>query len=181
MARGNDDVEQDTKEPQFVGSTHRPPDNTSFSIPGQYTFDRTRPWTKHLSGYPRYSAFIASDEDKSTTIFRRFQRLSARNLLYLESELSELEAIQDRLDQEAKRDEDLELSAQSWELLRLQAEGGCAVPFDDSTEEGVEQNRRNNRLQEAAQERYHIAMRIRAVLTEYRQLDPQNRSENVTD
>ncbi|PVH75814.1 hypothetical protein DL98DRAFT_592820 [Cadophora sp. DSE1049] len=126
-----------------------------------------RPWNKYVPGYPRYSAFIASDEDKSTTIFRRFQRLSTRNLLYLESELSELEAIQDRLDAEAKRDDDLELSAQSWELLRLQADGGCDVPCNEDTKEGVEQSERNARLQQAARERLEVALRIRHVLTEY--------------
>ncbi|KAL5320214.1 hypothetical protein ACEPPN_011015 [Leptodophora sp. 'Broadleaf-Isolate-01'] len=132
-----------------------------------YGFNKARPWTRYPSGYPRYSAFIAADEDKSTTIFRRFQRLSTRNLLYLESELSELEAEQDRLDLDAKRDEDLVLSAESWELLCMQASGGCAMPFDDNTQEGFEQSERNSRLQEAAQERLHLALRIREVLTAY--------------
>ena len=46
----------------------------------------------YLKGYPSLAAFIASDKDKSTVIYRRFDRLSARNLLYLQSELAELEA-----------------------------------------------------------------------------------------
>ena len=150
------------------GLQQRPDDAPIILGPAEAVSSRTRPWNKFLPGYPRYSAFIASDEDKSTTIFRRFQRLSTRNLLYLESELSELEAIQDRLDAEAKRDEDLRLSAQSWELLRLQASGGCDLQCDEETQEGIEKSERNSRLQEAAQERLEVALRIRRVLTEYR-------------
>jgi hypothetical protein len=45
-----------------------------------------------LPGFPSLAAFIASDKDKSTAIFRRFDRLAARNILYLQSELTELEA-----------------------------------------------------------------------------------------
>lgn len=52
----------------------------------------------YLKGYPSLAAFIASDKNKSTVIFRRFDRLGARNLLYLQSELAELEARQDALD-----------------------------------------------------------------------------------
>ncbi|KAH7400465.1 hypothetical protein BKA64DRAFT_642608 [Cadophora sp. MPI-SDFR-AT-0126] len=128
---------------------------------------KIRPWNKFLPGYPRYSAFIASDEDKSTTIFRRFQRLSTRNLLYLESELSELEAAQDKLDAEAKQDDDLELSAQSWELLCMQAGGDFDLRYHEDTKEGIEESERNSRLQEAAQKRIEVALRIRRVLTEY--------------
>ena len=51
-----------------------------------------------INGYASLAAFIASDRDRSTSIFRRFDRLSARNLLYLQSELAELEAQQDALD-----------------------------------------------------------------------------------
>jgi hypothetical protein len=54
----------------------------------------------YVKGYPSLAAFIASDRDKSTAIYRRFDRLSARNLLYLESELQELEERQDALDAE---------------------------------------------------------------------------------
>ena len=56
--------------------------------------------TKYVKGYPSLAAFIASDVDKSTYIYRRFDRLCARNLLYLQDELAELEARQDKLDEE---------------------------------------------------------------------------------
>lgn len=52
----------------------------------------------YLIGYPSLAAFIASDKNNTTAIFRRFDRLGARNLLYLQSELAELEARQDAFD-----------------------------------------------------------------------------------
>jgi hypothetical protein len=49
-------------------------------------------------GFPRVAYKIASDPDKTTVLFRRFDGLSARNLLYLEAELAELEAQQGTFD-----------------------------------------------------------------------------------
>ena len=76
----------------------------------------------YVKGYPSLAAFIASDCDKSTAIYRRFDRLSARNLLYLQSELLELEARQDALDAEDSRGtiEDKE-SARNWLILQRRA------------------------------------------------------------
>jgi hypothetical protein len=45
-----------------------------------------------LDGFPSLSEFVASDLDRTSLVFRRFDRLAARNLLYLQSELAELEA-----------------------------------------------------------------------------------------
>jgi len=81
-----------------------------------------------------------------TSLYRRFKRLSARNLLYLESSLSSLEEEQDRLDEEIRHSEDMQLSAQSWDLLCLQASTG----------------------NEMAGQRYALAIRIRDVLRTYR-------------
>jgi hypothetical protein len=53
-----------------------------------------------IDGFPRMAAKIASDTDKTTTIYRRFDELSARNLLYIEAEIAELEAQQKRCDLE---------------------------------------------------------------------------------
>jgi hypothetical protein len=53
---------------------------------------------KPINGFPRVAAKIAHDRDKTTTIYRRFDRLSARNLLFLQAELAELEALQDSYD-----------------------------------------------------------------------------------
>lgn len=53
-----------------------------------------------LSGFPSLAAFIASDRDRTTLIYKRFDELAARNLLYLQSQLAELHAKQRAFDQE---------------------------------------------------------------------------------
>jgi hypothetical protein len=53
---------------------------------------------KPINGFPRVADKIASDPDKTTTIYRRFDRLSARNLLFLEADIAELEALQNKYD-----------------------------------------------------------------------------------
>jgi hypothetical protein len=53
-----------------------------------------------IHGYQSLAAFIASDNDQSASIYKAHRRISARNLLYHETELSELEAELDALDQE---------------------------------------------------------------------------------
>ena len=148
------------------------------------TVDWKRPWTQYVMGYPRYAAFIASDEDRSTTIYRRFERLSARNLLYLETELQELEASQDQLDASCRVDPDLASSMQSLEELNMLGKWGSEVlPTDSGGVNGsLRSNQRlpqtqssharvrNNRdwfLSEAAQARLQVAARIRVVLREY--------------
>lgn len=62
---------------------------------------------KPSDGFPLVADKIASDADKTTTIYRRFDRLSARNLLLLQGELAELETLQNRYDAEdlKKRDQ----------------------------------------------------------------------------
>ncbi|KAF1842059.1 uncharacterized protein K460DRAFT_435383 [Cucurbitaria berberidis CBS 394.84] len=57
----------------------------------------------HLPGYPSLANFIASDRDRTTLIYKRFDELSARNLLYLQSELAELQARQQNFDQEDRK------------------------------------------------------------------------------
>ena len=52
-----------------------------------------------ITGYPSLAAFIASDQrGHRTSIFGRFEELAARNLLTLQSQLAELEALQRRYD-----------------------------------------------------------------------------------
>ena len=67
--------------------------------------------TSKCSGFIAVSSKIAYDPDKSTTIYRRFDRLSARNLLFYQAELAELEYQQmrlDKMDWEARAQEDME-------------------------------------------------------------------------
>ncbi|CAG8962483.1 hypothetical protein HYFRA_00014218 [Hymenoscyphus fraxineus] len=55
---------------------------------------------KPINGFPRVAQKLASDPDRTTTLFRRFDPLSSRNLLFLEAELSELETLQNKADQD---------------------------------------------------------------------------------
>jgi hypothetical protein len=71
-----------------------------------------------LRGFPSLAAFMSSNSNSETFIFKRFDKLAARNLLYLQSELAYL---QDKLDDFDRRDAqppcDLEVRkcARSWE------------------------------------------------------------------
>lgn len=108
---------------------------------------------RYLKGYPSLAAFIASDSYHATAIFRRFHRLSARNLLQLQSDLMKLEAEQDALDAE-----DLQASthykdgARDWQVLQNRAG-------------------ETNNLRE--KERLHVALEIRSKLREYSWLPPK--------
>ena len=103
---------------------------------------------RYVKGYPSLAAFIASDRDKSTAIYRRFDRLSARNLLYMQSELVELEAKQDAFDAEDSQGTlEAKDSARNWQTLNKRA-----------TETGSTREK----------ERLEVVRDIRKTLKEYR-------------
>jgi hypothetical protein len=60
---------------------------------------------KGATGFPSLADFIASDPDKTTLIFKRFDRLAARNLLHLQSELARLQDALDSLDERSRKEE----------------------------------------------------------------------------
>lgn len=78
-------------------------------------------WDQYLDGYPLFSAFLTDDPDKSNMIFRRFDRTSARNLLYLENELSVLERKLDVSEDEKNADGATRAGARNWEALQESA------------------------------------------------------------
>lgn len=61
---------------------------------------------RHLEGYPSFSKFIAKDKDAA--IYRKFENLSSRNLLYLQSELHDLERQLEIIDREDAKNIDNE-------------------------------------------------------------------------
>jgi hypothetical protein len=69
------------------------------------------------SGYPALAAWIARDVDNETLVFRKFDRLSSRNLLHLQSQLIQLEHEIDELDTVAARssDDDTFKGLRRWE------------------------------------------------------------------
>jgi len=52
------------------------------------------------NGFARVTAFIAADPDNLTSIYKRFDALSIRNLLFLEARVAALEELQRKLDKE---------------------------------------------------------------------------------
>ena len=68
-----------------------------------------------LEGYPSFAHFIARDGDAA--IFRKYAQLSSRNLLYLQSELHDLDEQLRQLDGEDAKDidnEEAEKAAREW-------------------------------------------------------------------
>lgn len=78
------------------------------------------------NGYASVDRSIAQDPDKETYIFRRFDRLTARNLLNLQGELLALQDELDALDATAASspDPDLHLSMRSWKVMKANAQRG---------------------------------------------------------
>ena len=95
----------------------------------QADIEASKPWTdtELLSGFPQTAHFLAADPDKSTVIFRRFDKVSIRNLLYLEGRIAALETLQDDLDREDKNDhkgdDDVAAAAASWEDFAVLGSG----------------------------------------------------------
>ena len=100
-------------------------------------------------GHPSLAEFIAKHRDHSAAIYRHYDDLSARNILYLQSELAELRALQIRYDQEDAQpgEVDAKERCRDWNMFKTMAEepGG---------------SRRE-------QERMKLMLKIRATLKEY--------------
>lgn len=75
----------------------------------------------YVDGYPSLAAFIASDRDGSAAIFKRFNRLAARNLLLLQSELADLEARLDQMDEDDKENREAMQSLRNWDKYKERA------------------------------------------------------------
>ncbi|KAL7957215.1 hypothetical protein V8C34DRAFT_286291 [Trichoderma compactum] len=98
-------------------------------------------------GFAQVARWIALDPDKETFIYRRFDELAARNLLYLQSVLLALENKLDRLDRSDAKSDDMDLAdaIMTWETLERQYNTGS----------------------ENARVRMDLIVKIRAKLKEY--------------
>ncbi|MCJ1382292.1 hypothetical protein MMC17_005405 [Xylographa soralifera] len=103
---------------------------------------------EHPNGFPTVAHFITQDQDNTSTIYRRFDSLSARSLLYLQSYLQRLEADQTTLDDEVLKtyDRDSKDAASSWEA------------FEDFARDG---------LHDLEKRRMELAKEIKTALREY--------------
>lgn len=77
-------------------------------------------------GFAALSSLMASDDDQELLIFRKFDELSARNLLYLQCELLSIEERLKRYDRKVSSsgDMDLEEAAETWEVMVEQTKDG---------------------------------------------------------
>jgi hypothetical protein len=74
-------------------------------------------------GYPAFARWMAQDPDNETLIFRKFDSLSTRNLLYLQAELMDIQRQMFDLESQiaASRDVTLMQSVRQWETFVEQA------------------------------------------------------------
>ncbi|KAH6880395.1 hypothetical protein B0T10DRAFT_495357 [Thelonectria olida] len=72
----------------------------------------------HIDGFPSLAAFVSSDIDGTSAIFKRFNQLAARNLLLLQSELAELEFKLNAYDQEDQQTTEALQSLRNWEAYK---------------------------------------------------------------
>jgi hypothetical protein len=111
---------------------------------------RSAPPSCRKEGFADVARWIALDPDNETFIYRKFDELAARNLLYLQSELLVLEKQLNELDKNDASSDDMDLkdATRTWETLTQR----CGT---------------NN---EEARVRMDLIVRIRAKLKEYRAL-----------
>jgi hypothetical protein len=102
----------------------------------------------YLSGFPSLAQFIASDRDRTTLIYKRYDDLAARNLLYLQSELAELQAKQRAFDQY-----DLKADLETKQCARNFADFQRAMQADETKQK----------------DRWKLMKDIRETLKEYRE------------
>ena len=104
-------------------------------------------------GYTAAASWLSSDPDSESFIFRKFDKLAALNLLYMQSEILELERrVEDMHGTTLKSyDMDLKDAASTWETLVRQCQpGGPGFRSD-------------------ARERMDLILQLRSRLREYRE------------
>lgn len=78
-----------------------------------------QPQHPFINGFPSVASFMASDPDRSLSIYPSFYKLSSRSLMYLEAELFELQHQQEVMDiQDSYGNGDTLQSFRSWKQLR---------------------------------------------------------------
>lgn len=119
----------------------------------------------YITGFGELASLIASDADHTTAVYKRFDKLVARDLLYYECELLELEALQDQYDCEDVLDAKKQNNADD---LRRQIRTNARdwVSFKHDAAKAPEANGKND---ERWKRRMDLAMEIRSTLKEYRE------------
>ncbi|KAK7966034.1 uncharacterized protein PG986_000311 [Apiospora aurea] len=121
---------------------------------GNISYQKPEP----INGFPRFADTITKDPDRTGTIYRRFDRLSSRNLLLMEAEIAELELLQDQYDEEdrAKHDYDIGESYSKWATFEKLA--GEKDQNGDPLHSRVHQRMQLSLLIREKLEKYHEAL-----------------------
>ena len=127
------------------------------------------PPKQYLEGFPSLSALLSSDPDLQ--VYRRFNRLASRNLLYLQAEVLDLEARLKESDAEDLAVANAEEDGGDWMEVKLNAR--CWEVFRERAERGEEKER----------ERMKLIRELRGRMAEYRgsNIKDCRRSAGLTD
>jgi len=84
------------------------------------------PPSHRKEGFADVARWIAVDPDNETFIYRKFDELAARNLLYLQSELLSFQKQLNELDKSDANSDDMDLkdASRTWETLTQQCDSG---------------------------------------------------------
>ncbi|CAH0025574.1 unnamed protein product [Clonostachys rhizophaga] len=119
----------------------------------------------YVTGFGELASLIASDEDQTTAVYKRFDKLAARDLLYYECELLELEALQDQYDREDSLDARKPDNADNLQR-RIRTNARDWVSFKHRAMKEAEANDKSD---ERWKKRMDLAMEVRSTLKEYRE------------
>jgi hypothetical protein len=125
-----------------------------------------------LTGFGSLAHLIASDVDHSTEVYKRFGTLAARDLLYYEAELAELEALQEQYD--------VEDAVDGGKLDDITSDLSYHVRRNARNWQSFKESAGNGSNDERWKKRMDLAMRIRRTLKEYRE-SPKLPSSRAVD
>jgi hypothetical protein len=112
------------------------------------------------TGFPALSRVLAGDEDRFSMVFKRFDRLAAQSLAYMQSELKYL---QDKLDDMDNEDQNYPKAGEKEEEGEEGRRKRCLKSWKDLQAEVDDKNKRQL-------ERFSLIMDIRSKLKAYRML-----------
>lgn len=132
----------------------------------------------YISGFGSLASFMATDTDHlhSPFVYRRFDKLTTRDLAYYQSQLSQLQAEQDELDihdrlrvdstgddREEQRNK-IQDCAQDWDIFER-----TVLRLQPTTQTHRSTNGTPCHSDELCKQRMELAMRIRSTLKDYRE------------
>lgn len=127
----------------------------------------------YVPGFGSLASFMVSDEDHKPSVYKRFDKLAARDLLYYQSQLSSLEALQNEYDIQdsiniEKNDADsegqrrwIQKCAESWSAFTQASSTPPPSTGSSPGTQGPDVRRWKPRME--------LAMRIRSTLKDYRE------------